>query len=409
MANTTDYRVMTPGSAVAETLQAILAQRRAEARQAYLDKLQEDEMRSIQEARAHAQRMAETTEERLQRLADVEERINLENLFQQQVKLVPPRTTAEDIADADLREQMLRRNLFESRPQWGPPASPDAPMPTVQVYPGTPEQQAAERRLRVFDQLASSFPEGSPQQMAVQAVAEGAPPAIIGMFEPRVPGRLFDPTTGRFIPVPDTQVPASDALLGVLPYAPGFGGGGTGGRAMTPRVYQLVRDGQLVRSAVVTTPDDWLALREEMEREGLELRPLGFQSPEASMPTAGLRQTVARAAATLAAARAANSGPLAWLRGTGSSVTAAEEAYRAALGQLFAQDPAPAAIKYLATQIALDPETSHLPASEALRRFPLIDAATKRAVQLSPAELEHLERLLLSARGAVSGAIPVVE
>lgn len=398
-----DYRVLTPGAAVAETLQALLAQKRAEERQAYLDRLNEEELRSQQIAREQRMQLDREAEERMRALADVQAQMGLEQVLQDRLKLLAPGTPLEQIGDEFLREQLLRRSLIEERPVGGPPSEPDQPPDVVRVFPGTPEQQAAAQRSALIESLVQTLPEDT--RAAAQAAAVGAPGALLDLFKPRTPGKIYDPATRRFLDVPGAQAPVSDPLLAVLPYPP------VSTRLSIPQTYQLYKDGQF-QGTFIGTPEELRANREALAAAGVEVRPESYRPPAEAAPAATLRREVARTAADLAVARAGRGRVgsfLRWLTGGADPTAPYEDAYRAALGQLFAQDPAPAALKDLAVHIAADPVLSQKSVHE-LAREPLVDAATGQVYRLSPQDLEVLNRLLLSARGVSSqGAIPVVE
>lgn len=138
---------------VSQTIQAILQRRRDEARQAMLDKLQEEQVRTTM---SNAQRQLQLEAERntlegrrvaadeAQSQQQIKE--SKERTFGEQLKTLPyAGVKAEDIRNQDLRQEMYGRAMFEQQQPQGP-TEEGGTLPSFDWYRGDPEYQKERSR-----------------------------------------------------------------------------------------------------------------------------------------------------------------------------------------------------------------------------------------------------------------------
>jgi hypothetical protein len=230
-----DPRMANAGFAVTQTLQDIMARRRAEAQQAFLDKLQQDEFQSVKAQREAAasnasQEMAlrQTREARLAKSAGVEDQLNAERLFQSKLGNVGKGTSPQDIPDEEFRGEMEKRGQFKAQPMVGDSFNPQ--IPTLRVYPGTPAEQekddAEKRRQGLVGQFGAAKPNSPDQQRILLGLASEGVHLPDELITPRVPTQFASPIDGHIVRTdPNTLVPAERSVhMLEQPHQNGTGG-----------------------------------------------------------------------------------------------------------------------------------------------------------------------------------------
>lgn len=387
MAN--DPRLMTPGSEVADTLQAILARKRETERQAMLDKLAAEEQRSVQEAReAETQRLADTAAAQIAQ--------SKEATFQSKKGDIRRGTKPESIADEELRNELVNRGMFETRQMQGPPSPGQEEMPSVSFYKGTPEEEERERRLALFDELSARNPE---MAGGLDILSAGGP-AIPSMLTRRVPAKFVRPEDLSVHEIPGVEVPEGDALH-FLPYKPiGYGGGAAG----LPKPWRVFDDatGKDIGGVSLAASDmgAWYEAN-----PGKSLRPPGFQARPDARPEQGILNRITKAQGDLAFGQASDvqkQGLLSRMFGgepEESPTTAAARAELAsAIAGLLASDPnaTPNVVDVLSSALS-DPQLANASVQEIVS-LELEDEQGKPIV-LSPQEIGALSRALVAIRG----------
>ena len=181
----------TTGSAVAQTLQDILARRKAESRQAILDRLGIEEQRSVASAReAQTQREREQidiqrknlelqrlAEERAGQLMAAQVAESKQRTFTSKAEGLPVGTKSYDIGDPEFLASLVSQGRMGPEVQPEGPAAPGEPMGESQEilpfreYPGSPQEQGIEReklnRMQGIDEARAAMGQAiSPQQEA---------------------------------------------------------------------------------------------------------------------------------------------------------------------------------------------------------------------------------------------------
>ena len=205
----------TPGSAVADTLQQILARRKEEERQMLLDKMAQEEHQSTLAARTEQQRLAKDQEARQKAASEAQIAASNEDIFQSKIKGVRRGVTPDQISDEPLRQEIEKRGgfesipVFDSMPEVGQEGLPTARM--QQSYAGTTDEQNKANLETQFDELIM----GTDDEQTRQAlgVMRAGGPAISSML----PGRKAPVTVvqpGRAPKTyPDTLVPESQSVV----------------------------------------------------------------------------------------------------------------------------------------------------------------------------------------------------
>lgn len=179
---------MTPGSAVADTLQQILARKRQEAHDALMERMAQEEQTSRIADRTAQAELAKAAEARLSRGTDSDIALNLvqiananENLFQSQVKNVRRGGKPKDEA---LLQKMRERDMMEETPMFGPPSDLQPEGSKFEGYVGTPEEQQREQLLSYFDNAIAESGDDKDKVIGLNIMKAGGP-AIPFYFSPQ--------------------------------------------------------------------------------------------------------------------------------------------------------------------------------------------------------------------------------
>ena len=214
----------TPGSAVADTLQQILARRKEEERQVLLDKMAQEEHQSTLAARQEQMRLARDTEARQKAASEAQIAAANEEIFKSKLGSVRRGTTPEQIGDEGLRQEIEKRGgfesipVFDSMPEVGQEGLPTARM--QQSYAGTTDEQNKANLEAQFDELImNTDDEQARQALGIQRAGGQAPASMFPSRKAPLtvvqPGR--DPKT-----YPGTLVPEAQSVVehGYAPVGP---------------------------------------------------------------------------------------------------------------------------------------------------------------------------------------------
>lgn len=193
-----DVNSMTPGSAVADTLQELLTRRKAEARQAMLDQIAEQQRRADENYRAEQLKIQQAVNARDEAAAaravneearraqefTLNQQINQDNLFGQRLGRLRGGTDLSEIPDTDFRNRIVREGLAENIQPFGPTEEGGTPAPR-QLYRGSPDfQQEQEERQRLIDFRDTVDPQQNPELLqvidALIGGASGIPTELLG-------------------------------------------------------------------------------------------------------------------------------------------------------------------------------------------------------------------------------------
>lgn len=220
---------MTPGSAVADSIQEILARRRLDARQAMLDKLNAENIHSEMAAREANTGMAQAHLGLAQSAEARAKAMNDEQLFGEKLKTLPEEGGDMSGADPELLHQLVSRHLIQTQAaqpaitgdqplgnaptgpsqngsKWEAPGGqpfqgpvrPDVPaQPERQMYIGSPKHQAEESKKRDLDTLQADpalLNKSNPIGQAIAAAKAGInlPGEVLG---PDAEELFIDPVT----------------------------------------------------------------------------------------------------------------------------------------------------------------------------------------------------------------------
>lgn len=395
MATASDFYTMTPGSAVASTLQDILTRRKTEQRQAMLDKMAAEEQSSVISAREESQRMArenlalqQQQEARQKLLNEAQMREMEQQGLEREMGHLAPGTKDVDIQDPELQKYIEKTGGFRQTP-----VSPDMPAVTGDIvegatmerqYAGTPKEQAeADQRKQAADIIGQIQNEQDPQKrqaLSFQLVQLGVDPRQIPEMLAR---QQLVTATGKVIPIQNApMVPASEANK-FLGYPPNYGGSS----ASTARSnYQITMPNgqQEVRSMT-------LAQVAEEEKKGNKVLETGVQSLVAPGVASTDRKALMDAKTMLDAARSSST----WFGMGGpdpKKLAVAESQYRSALSNVFGADPATPKIKDIALKIAMHPQLSQMSTQELVQSVKQLEGVTDK-------DIHDLDRLLNYSRG----------
>ena len=394
-----DMNITTPGSAVASTIQEILARRREEKQMEFLNRLREQES-----SRAGEQlELQRKSEERSRQLTEAQLAESKNRLVESRLKDLPVGATASQVPEDDpLRTELLRR--FQTAEKAGPQAPEElatpedtAGMAPISFYPGSAEQQEQERKRGVFEQLRGQLPENATpfQRMAVDIAQEGFPQMLPSAF---TQNRMYDPNTNKFIDVP------AGTNVDVLPWKPNPPTG------FRDQVYQVEDEtGNLIGSVSLTPEELNVYTRANPTHK---LRPAGFKPTEDKGLTQGLRLAMSNALTNLDIAQSELDG--AFFKGDEQKrVDIARSAVQNIAGQIASADrTTPEEIKKLGLQIMSHPKLSKMSTAAALPNIGRKNPATGKVepTQLNPTQLAQLENFMRTLRGEPQAvpAAPIV-
>lgn len=356
-----DIRTMNAGSQVADTLQAILARRRDEARQAMLDRLAQEEQSSVHASRAaevqrgiEASRRADEAEKRFKAGTDAEIAANRERVFQSKLGNVRPNTGSQNIQDTDLLSEMQKRGLMETRPVQGP-SQEGGDLPPVTFYPGTYDQTKEDRLRQTMLDAAAQRPDIGP---GLEILSAGGP-AIPSMLTEYGQATVVDPRNMKATQIPGTRVPlGSGDAISILPYPP------QAPAAYAPKPYQIFDTKGVAQGTQWMTPEEGQQF--ERTNPGFVARPAGFVPRPTQQVAPALRNMITRAKEELAfAQKNISQGIFDRIMGNppedSPEVSAAKAKLASAYGQVLAADTTiPPDIKQQAIEIASDPELNGL-------------------------------------------------
>ena len=403
-----DIYSTTPGSAVADTIQQILQRRREDARRAMLDKLEREQL-------------------------DMRQRESVANIEAQQARtkhdedsLGLQRTQENRLANELLENQMHRR-LQYTRPltpmsQMDPKLAEYARKygATTQTPDVTPTNTVPFRadglEGRELQEGADLTTEFDPTVKGQEVYAGSPEFAYNELINQRAGGLMQDPNfqnlspVGKFLALRSAgldNVPewAAAGPRRVVPIHPGqrtpvelrpddipmeFGY-----PPQTPywmgstQIYQVYKDGRWVKSLSNPSPEE----SRKLAAEGYELREgnTSSQNSRRSGPAATIITKMANAKAIANALRQQREDKAwgSWKSAPSPAELKAQEEYDTLSNYLFANDPAPQAIKEIAAEVMSNPNTEGLSPQQIVSQVEGEDGQP-----LSPEEAQHLLRLL---------------
>lgn len=164
------YDTTTPGSAVAATIQEILARRRAEEQQEFINKFKLAEMAESRADREERNRQAREQEARQSRLTDSQLATDVLQRAGLRKQDMPIGATPEQYPGIPEEEA---KALFQSVTPQGPTPEGE-PMAPIRFFPGTETQREAERKRAFGEELVAGYPNlRSEAQLALRAGIEG--------------------------------------------------------------------------------------------------------------------------------------------------------------------------------------------------------------------------------------------
>ena len=403
------YDVTTPGSAVAATIQEILARRRAENQEDFLTRLKMMEFEDSKAERAERERMAREQEARQADLTKSQLQTDILQRAGLRKQDMPIGATPEQYQGIPEDEASL---IFQNIVPQGPTPEGETMAP-IRFFPGTRQEQEQERTEADLQDYASiaSMPEGPEKQaalgeLAVKLAGKGIPQLLQQVFAKQ--GAVFNPNTNKFI-----EVPAGQNFEGVVPWQPRE----TGLAAYAPRPFQVYdQEGNMIGGTQFLTPiqaQEFTAANPQHV-----LRPAGFQpgGQSAGSISPSIRNRVTSAAMLLAAAQeATRTGGIAGYGKTtdkeATSLAAAEAEMAGAVGQFLAEaatkERLPIAVQQAVTELLSNPDFTGVPVVDAVKFLKTPEGTTP---EFNANELQKIQSLIDSIRGLqVSPAIPVVQ
>lgn len=394
----------TPGSAVADTLREILRQRREEARQGFLDKLAEEEQRSVIETRKSQADLASRAESRAleaeKRAMAVEKAQIEEAIARREAALLTtlPHAPVDvaDISNPDLVNVLRGRGYIQDLPTVTPgpfPGMSPEDMPTIPGKEVTLGSQQFQEREVAREQLRNILQ--SPEMSAMHPVAAkiieagGSPPVGL-MIKPK----------GQVVLASGQPGPVIEGDFGTQfierPYPP-VGPAGL----LTPRAVRITNPETREVVSQYLTPDQIASL----QLQGMQVEP-AFAATSPLLP--GDKKLTSQDVSNLAKSygdmtenqlAAAGVGRFDW-RGLKEKAEVSTGVYRKMLGGLAAKLDADPDILDVVMIITSDPELSSLPTIQALGHPNFKRYFEKDFLQEAKEnEFRELSRLLLLFRG----------
>ena len=422
-------QTMTPGSAVAQTIQEILARRRGEEQQMMLTRMQMDETAETKRARAEQERMVreqfglqQQQAEQNRLTNELQRQLTEEQLTQSQLNSVlRPGMLPDQIPNEALRQKGIDRGLFPILQPQGPTEDGGLLGPVQGAYQGTYEQQQQERARQVFGDAAgiAGMPAGPEkdaalQELAIRGTGEGIPQFVQQIFQkPDVQGGYVDPRKG-FVAIPGLMVPPEHAVQATVGYPPQV----PVGAMDRPRTYKIydADTNKLVETKPNLTQAQLETYLTEQTTAGKRLYPVDIlgKQPEAGVIPASMSPKIAAArAAFMQAAQAAKPGFFSFGADDKAAgvANAAGAQYSTMVGQAMAHVDAPQHVKDLANLIMSDPQVHNLPVQNAFRVLAERPETHPRRVgsksgQISPDDAIAVQNLINLFQGLQTVPVP---
>jgi len=379
---------MTPGSAVAATLQEILARKRELSRQAMLDKLAADEQSSVIAARQAQTELGRTQEERLGRATAAEIAANeastasaKENLFQSKLKNLP---RGKKPSDEGTLEELRKRGLMEAAPIYGPPSEAQPEGSSFEGYVGTPEEQQRAELMSLFDEAIGQSED--PNAQAGLKILKAGGPAIPFYFGPQ-DTNLFDPDTKKTTTLKGIR-PGS---VEVLPRKPQLPAG------YLAKPYTITDISGKVLGTVSLEPGEQKQWEKDNPDKMLRSGSYKETEPKTGISTSDISLLAGAYQQYDTAQRTYDNSYGDFGRGLSEKAAAAKNTYERVLGGVAAKVGIESGTLDAANFIAHDPELSKLPTDAAVIH-------PKFQAEFNTPELEDMEELnkaLLLFRGAI--------
>ena len=424
-----NQQTVTPGSAVAATIQEILARRRAEEQQMLMTRLQMDETAETKRARAEQERMVreqftlqQQASERDKAQAEVQNKLLNQQLIGAEKAMLTPGMRPEDVPDLERRERLTGAGVFPMFQSQGPTEEGGILPVQLGAYPGTYEQQQDAERKQVLQGLGeiARMPNG-PEKDAALAEAAGTAlsqgvsiPSLIerAFGQPKVQGGYL--SEGQFVPLDGIMVDPKDAVMGNAGWEPRM----PVGAMDRPRTYKIydVDTNKLVETKPNMTQVDLEQYLTEQATAGKRLYPVDIlgKQPEAGTVPAALSGKLASArAAFMQSAQAAKPGFFSF--GTDDKAVglanAAGAQYSTLVGQAMQHVDAPQHVKDLANLIMSDPQVYNLPVQNAFRVLAERPETHPRRVgsksgQISPDDAIAVQNLINLFQGLQTVPVP---
>ena len=265
-----------PGAEASRAIQELLAQRRLEARQEMLDRLDAEERKNVQTEREAASKRGDeslaiqrSAEKRYEDESKFNRGIATENMYSN--RPAPPAGT--DMSTLDPEYAAYRKKIGLTRSEaaktevnpgeWNPTQLPvdstegvvpgydfmRTEIPSREVSIGSPEQQAiADKQARIsslLEQYNSASDETTKKAAAIQLIGEGLPAQAFDTDLTKfTEAQIIDPRTKKVTSLAGTSVPVGTEP-NFIPFAPQMPAG------YLPKDYQLYKDGKWIRSAML--------------------------------------------------------------------------------------------------------------------------------------------------------------
>jgi hypothetical protein len=413
-----DFYTMTPGSAVADTIQQILQRRRDESRQAMLDKLEHEQLQMRQresEANMAAQKaQTEHNTQSLQLQKDRETRDRDKDLRDELYRRLQSARSGAKLNDPQLLQEAERLGAMVDTPDYTPPgvlptqarmpeggvdALPEGAElpqqdfdPTIKgqrVFAGVGEAgEAFEARQRAEQLLRNpEFQNANPTQRAIMAISAGVNPQTLP--DPLMPLTIVS-HTGKVTQDFNTMVPGNQSVAQLpQPYASGRGGVGN----TTPRAAYMVKPSTGERVVLTAAGGDIISQMDEAEAQGFQFERWGSAAqPTSANLSPSLIGKLASVKSRYEALRDQREASSTYFGLGGPPGPSLEEQqlrgeYESLRNQAFANDPAPQNIKDLAAEFVANGWSLE----EGLDALEPEDAARFNS---NPINMQHLQRLL---------------